>query len=75
MHFPRQVGVMCPQCGSIFPRSDACGWHLKECNQQLWEAIDAAKGIQDSWGERVGQDLIDKSLVDGNYTPQAQYEL
>lgn len=37
--------------------------------------MDAAKGTQDPWGERVGQDLIDKSLVDGNYTPQAQYEL
>ena len=34
-----------------------------------------SKGVQDAWGERVGQDLVDKSLVDGVYTPQPQYEI
>lgn len=33
------------------------------------------KGTQDSWGHRVGQDLIKNSLVNGAYTCQAHYEL
>ena len=33
------------------------------------------RGTQDPWGERVGQDLVDRSLVDGAYTARADLEL
>ena len=74
-HFPGKVGVMCPGCDKIFSRSSVCGKHLKKCNRKIWDDRAAAKGTQDSWGQRVGQDLIDQSLVDRIYNPKTKYKL
>lgn len=71
-HFRGRVGVKCPKCGRLFSRSPLCGEHLKGCSPQLWVDIAATKGTQDSWGPKVGKELIARSLVhhDG-YTPAA----
>ena len=57
-HFPGRVGVVCPACDRVFSRSNTCGDHLRGCNPGLWHAIATTKGTQDSWGERIGQDLV-----------------
>ena len=74
-HFPGRVGIACPSCGVVFSRSGVCGKHLKKCDPQCWGDRKAKKGTQDAWGIRVGQDLIKRSLVDGEYTPQVKYRL
>jgi len=74
-HFPGQVGVTCPGCNRFFSRSSACGKHLKRCNRQLWDQMAAVRGSQDCWGQKIGQDLINRSLVDRAYIPQDQHEL
>jgi len=71
-HFQTQAGVECPNCRELFSRSFLCGKHLKKCNPQLWIDIAATKGTQDSWGIKVGKELITQSLVHNNgYTPEA----
>ena len=75
-HFPGQVGVECPICKDIFSRSAVCGEHLRKQHPQYWAHIAVTKGTQDAWGTRVGQELIDESLVDDiEYTPKAKYRL
>ncbi|KAF9651971.1 hypothetical protein BDM02DRAFT_322242 [Thelephora ganbajun] len=72
-HFRKAVGVQCPGCERIFARSSACGNHLQTCNPQKWHERAKTKGTQDSWGTRVGQDTIVKSLKDKVYTPRPEH--
>ena len=74
-HFHERAGVACPVCNRVFARSDSCGDHLKREHPRTWNNIAAKKGTQDAWGKIVGKDLINASLVDGQYTPLAMYRL
>ena len=75
-HFQGKVGVMCPSCGEVFSRSVLCGNHLRVCDPQCWADRAATKGTQDSWGIRVGQELIDMSITNNvDYNPHPECEL
>lgn len=70
------VGVACPRCKEVFSRSSLCGKHLRTCDPQAWSDFAARKGTQDAWGDRVGQDLVEESLVDGaDFSPRPRQRL
>jgi len=75
-HFPGKVGVVClePGCNKFFSRSNVCGAHMEKHHPNTWSGTTVGKGSQDHWGGKVGWDLIEKSLVDGDYIALAKDE-